>query len=89
MAPSTAAHHLPEAASSVSTKFEEPARAPEAQTSALKLPFDPLRILDAVFRYRWHAIISGSLVAAALGSFVALRLTTHHTAGAQLIKLAP
>lgn len=68
----------------------DPAVAPAASTATgLKLPFDPLRVVDGVYRYRWHALGAGVICAAALGVFVSLKLTTRHVASAQLIKLAP
>lgn len=85
----TAAHHLPEAASSVGVKMEAGVPAGELKNPGVRLPFDPLRMLDSVFRYRWHALAAGAVLAVVLGLFVGSRLTTRHTAGAQLLKLAP
>lgn len=89
MANSTVAHHLHEPAAPVTAKLDPLVTPVETSAPGFKLPFDPLRLLDAVFRYRWHALGAGVICAAALGSIVSLKLTTRHVASAQLIKLAP
>lgn len=89
MATPTVAHHLPEAALSAGAKFESVDRPVESKAPAIRLPFDPLRMVDAIYRYRWLSLVAGAALAILLGLFVGMRLTTHHTAGAQLIKLAP
>lgn len=89
MATPTVAHHLPEVASSVGAKVEAGITAGETKSPGIRLPFDPLRMVDAIFRYRWHSLAAGAVLAVVFGLFIGSRLTTRHTAGAQLLKLAP
>jgi protein involved in polysaccharide export with SLBB domain/capsular polysaccharide biosynthesis protein len=56
--------------------------------SGFTLPFDPLRLIDAVYARWWVALIAGIVLAAALGFYATQRFNTHHRASAQLIKLA-
>ena len=50
------------------------------------LPFDPLRLIDAIYAKRWLALALGIVMAGALGAFAVKHFETHHVAVAQLIK---
>ena len=54
-----------------------------------RLPFDPLRLIDAMFARRWLALAAGVLTAGLLGYAGWKHFETHHVAMAQLIKQAP
>ncbi len=52
----------------------------------IKLPFDPLRVVDALVRRWWLMLIVGSITAAALFMVGKDRFETLHSAEAQIIK---
>lgn len=58
----------------------------QAAASGLKLPFDPLRLIDAVVRRWWLMLIAGSVLAAGMFSVGYKRFETLHTAKAQIVK---
>lgn len=59
---------------------------PKDAPSAIKLPFDPLRIIDALVRRWWLMLIIGSIFGAALFLVGKSRFETLHSAEAQIIK---
>lgn len=58
----------------------------QAASSGFSLPFDPLRLIDAVYARLWLALALGILLAGGLGYFGLRHFETHHLAVAQLIK---
>jgi protein involved in polysaccharide export with SLBB domain/capsular polysaccharide biosynthesis protein len=58
----------------------------QAAASGLKLPFDPLRLIDAVVRRWWLMLLAGSVLAAGMFSVGYKRFETLHTAKAQIVK---
>jgi protein involved in polysaccharide export with SLBB domain/capsular polysaccharide biosynthesis protein len=59
---------------------------PKDAPSAIKLPFDPLRLIDALVRRWWLMLIVGSIFGAALFLVGKSRFETLHSAQAQIIK---
>lgn len=59
---------------------------PKDAPSAIKLPFDPLRLIDALVRRWWLMLIVGSIFGAALFFVGKARFETLHSAQAQIIK---
>jgi len=59
---------------------------PKDAPSAIKLPFDPLRLIDALVRRWWLMLIVGSIFGAALFMVGKARFETLHSAQAQIIK---
>jgi len=59
---------------------------PKEAPSAIKLPFDPLRLIDALVRRWWLMLIVGSIFGAALFFVGKSRFETLHSAQAQIIK---
>lgn len=57
--------------------------------ASLKLPFDPLRLIDALVRRWWLMLLAGIAVAAALFMVGRSRFETLHSAKAQIIKQEP
>jgi protein involved in polysaccharide export with SLBB domain/capsular polysaccharide biosynthesis protein len=53
------------------------------------LPFDPLRVIDAIYRRRWLILLVGLVVGGLLATAGWKRFKTHHVAVAQLIKQEP
>lgn len=62
---------------------------PAAASAGFSLPFDPLRLIDAIYVRRWLLLAGGIATAIILGMVGWKRFETHHTAVAQLIKQAP
>ncbi len=58
----------------------------ESAAPAIKLPFDPLRVVDALFRRWWLMLIAGLICSAALLAVGWLRFETLYTAKSQIIK---
>ena len=54
----------------------------QAASSGLKLPFDPLRLIDAVVRRWWLMLLAGSLLGAGMFAMGYKRFETLHTAKA-------
>ena len=72
--------------SAITPVIEVESQATAGASKSFTLPFDPLRLIDAVYARRWLALALGVLVAGGLGYFGMKRFQTHHTAVAQLIK---
>jgi protein involved in polysaccharide export with SLBB domain/capsular polysaccharide biosynthesis protein len=66
-----------------------PPVAGQATKAGFSLPFDPLRVIDAIYRRRWLILLAGSLVGAMVATAGWKRFKTHHVAVAQLIKQEP
>ncbi|CAN5862412.1 hypothetical protein BH11VER1_BH11VER1_19880 [soil metagenome] len=60
-----------------------------SKAKSFTLPFDPLRLIDAIYAKRWLVLIAGIATATGLGAFCWKKFETHHTAVAQLIKQGP
>ncbi|SKA93110.1 protein involved in polysaccharide export, contains SLBB domain of the beta-grasp fold [Prosthecobacter debontii] len=58
-------------------------------SGGFSLPFDPLRIVDAIYRHLWWMLLVGLVAAAGLAAVGLKRFDTHYIATAQLIKQAP
>jgi protein involved in polysaccharide export with SLBB domain/capsular polysaccharide biosynthesis protein len=58
----------------------------QAAASGLKLPFDPLRLIDAVVRRWWLMLLAGSLLGSGMFAMGYKRFETLHTAKAQIVK---
>ena len=67
-------------------EFVEVDAEPKDAPASIKLPFDPLRLIDALVRRWWLMIIVGSLIAAGLFLVGKSRFETLHSAEAQIIK---
>ena len=54
---------------------------PVAKTEAkgFTMPVDPLRVIDAVFKYRWLALLTGLILGGVLGYTGWKRYSVHHT----------
>ena len=57
-----------------------------AKGKGFSIPFDPLRLIDAVYAWRFRAVAVGVVCAALLGVYALKHFETHHVAVAQLIK---
>ncbi len=66
-----------------------PAENPASSKPGFSLPFDPLRIIDALYRRAWLMLLAGLVVAGLVGYVGRKHFQTHHTAVAQIIKQAP
>lgn len=53
------------------------------------LPFDPLRLIDAIYSRRWWMALAGSIAAVICASVAIKKFNTRHIAEAQLIKQGP
>ncbi|MCX6855687.1 MAG: SLBB domain-containing protein [Verrucomicrobia bacterium] len=60
--------------------------APQATPSALKLPFDPLRLVDTLVRRWLLMVLAGVVCAGLLASVGMMKFETLHSAKAQIIK---
>jgi protein involved in polysaccharide export with SLBB domain/capsular polysaccharide biosynthesis protein len=60
-----------------------------AASAGFSLPFDPLRVVDAIYARRWIILIAGIIAGAGLVIAGMKRFSTHHAAVAQLIKQTP
>lgn len=58
----------------------------EATAPAIKLPFDPLRVIDALVRRWWLMLLAGLICAAAMLAVGWLRFETLYSAKSQIIK---
>lgn len=72
--------------SEVLLDVEPAAEASTPASAAIKLPFDPLRLIDALVRRWWLMLIAGGALAAGMFAVGHGRFETLHTARAQLIK---
>lgn len=59
---------------------------PESESSAIKMPFDPLRLVDALIRRWWLMLLAGLIFSAAMLAVGWLRFETLYTARSQIIK---
>ena len=71
--------------SAITPVIEVESHATVGTSKSFTLPFDPLRVVDGVYAWRWPALAVGLALAAGLWMFGMKRFQTHHTAVAQLI----
>jgi len=74
--------------SPIMDKTASPEEAP-ASGGGFTLPFDPLRVLDALYQRRWLLLIAGLITGGLLTAVGWTRFETHYTAVAQIIQQAP
>lgn len=63
-----------------------PPASAESEVPAIKLPFDPLRVVDALVRRWWLMLLTGLICAAVMLAVGWLRFETLYTARSQIIK---
>lgn len=79
-------HHSQLAKADASNREDE---STATEPASFSLPFDPLRVADAIYRWLWAAFLLGSILAVLFGFVASKKFETRHIASAQLIKLAP
>lgn len=87
-AATVAGHHSPHETHET-VALQQPRPLSSGAVPGLSLPFDPIKVVDAIYACRWHALAAAVIGAGIMGVLASLRLETRHTATAQLIKLAP